>query len=574
MWFLTCKRPIFGHWWVVLLALVRSFVVFAQSGDLGVAQQSGFVRANTRVVEVNVVVLDKKGVPIAGLTKDDFTILDSNVPQTIALFAQEGGPRSRQISKALPSNVYTNQLDPNRVPGDVTVVLLDALNTPTEDQPFARSQVVTLLGRLQPQDHVAIYVLNSSLYVLHDFTQDMGALIAAVQTYKLQSQTEPYPRDEAASLSAGGAPANPQGTADPGKRAAAQAQQARQQLRDFMDTAAEKQQNMAAINRVETTTAAFEAIANHLASVPGRKNLVWVSGSFPVAVGLRAPSRKYSTQDAHDFEGRLERITRALNQADIAVYPVDARGLTTSVSFDAEGPLRGEPQQGQEDTKEQDPNGFGSMDLLAERTGGRTFHNSNDLTAAVRQALVDGEISYSLAFYPSHNVWDGKYHALKVRVDRPEAQLTYRRGYFAVAEVEQTEAEQKSALAEAVASPINATNLTVFATLSPAIAEPTRSRDLVLTLDVHEITFFETKGGKSCLLEFLFVQRNDAGKLLAGEEKKAPLVLSEQKYDSLLKSGMVITHRLVFAQEVTEVRVVIRDQHSGAVGSLTVPVTK
>src|SRR5271165_4437650 len=148
-------------------------------------QETAKIRATTRLVQVSVVVTDKKGEPVTGLTKDDFTVLDEANPQQIAFFTEAAPPpASAAATPLLPKNVFTNRYDlKGQDPGAVTIILFDAENTATEDQIYLKRQVMTLLRSLKSQDHVAIYGLTTQLLVLHDFTQDDSALVEAVEKF-------------------------------------------------------------------------------------------------------------------------------------------------------------------------------------------------------------------------------------------------------------------------------------------------------------------------------------------------------------------------------------------------------
>src|ERR1035438_1992490 len=77
--------------------------------------------------------------------------------------------------------------------------------------------------------------------------------------------------------------------------------------------------------RVETTLAALDTIANHLAGMAGRKNVIWLSGDFPLFVGQNADGS--AGRDFQSYSDAMQRTVRALNSGGIAIYPVDARGL-------------------------------------------------------------------------------------------------------------------------------------------------------------------------------------------------------------------------------------------------------
>jgi VWFA-related protein len=132
-----------------------------------------------------VIVQDKHGNPITGLTKDDFSVFDEKQAQAIQVFSVETNAVPANAPPALPPDTYTNRLaDRGAMPQSVTVILLDALNTEFSDQEYSRRQILKFLSHLQPQDRVGIYTLDYKLNVLHDFTSDSRDLIAAVANYK------------------------------------------------------------------------------------------------------------------------------------------------------------------------------------------------------------------------------------------------------------------------------------------------------------------------------------------------------------------------------------------------------
>jgi VWFA-related protein len=97
-----------------------------------------------------------------------------------------------------------------------------------------------------------------------------------------------------------------------------------------------------------------------------------------------------------------------------------------------------------------------TMRELASRTGGRAYYNTNDLKTAIRDAVQDARLTYTLGFYPSDEKFDSKFHEIKVQVDRPGINLRYRKGYFDLAERPQDYKTRKAELRDAVWSPIDA----------------------------------------------------------------------------------------------------------------------
>jgi VWFA-related protein len=266
-------------------------------------QESPVVRVTTRLVQVNVLVQDKKGEPVSDLTKDNFTLLDQGQPQQISSFSVESLRPLPGTPQPLPTNFYSNRLEQKTgTPTSVTVILLDGLNTKFEDMAYARQQLIKFLSQLQPQDRVALYTLTTHLAVLHDFTSDAAPLLRAIERYKGHVST-PLAADEI----------------DPSDTGV-------DQIDAFLDDANQRVSDFYTQNRVRLTAGALEAVANHVAQLPGRKNLIWVSGSFPFYIGFDDVPAS-STQGPTTFSEQVEHAARALNDANLAIYPVDARGL-------------------------------------------------------------------------------------------------------------------------------------------------------------------------------------------------------------------------------------------------------
>jgi VWFA-related protein len=409
------------------------------------------LRSETRLVQLNVVVQNGKGHLVEDLKKEDFTLLDNGKPQDIALFSSEPATPSASSTGTrtgtsdtksdLAPNEFGNRLyHAEQAPGNVTVLLFDALNTSFSDQAYARTQILGFLRQLQSQDHVAIYLLTTRLMVVNEFTQDSNSLLQAVERFQASPsllQTDASQSHFTASDS--GIP-NFKGA---------------QRLANMMNDMNSNLGDLADAKRVEITAHAIEAIANHVTSIPGRKSLVWVSGSFPLSISLRSNDNSPVDSQSQNFMPALERVARALNQSNLAIYPVDARGLISNTEFDTSNahPYSSENPAvsigaGQDEQL--------TMKLLAERTGGHAFSNTNDIKGAIRRTLADSQFTYVVGYYPDHGKWNGAYHTLLLRVKKSGAVLRYRKGYFALADPPDTLSETQDALQAATWSPVDA----------------------------------------------------------------------------------------------------------------------
>lgn len=193
--------------------------------------------------------------------------------------------------------------------------------------------------------------------------------------------------------------------------------------------------------RAHYTLDAFNTLAHYLAAFPGRKNLIWFSGSFPLNVlpdPTSARPSEISTLDQTEFREMVNLFTKA----EVAVYPIDARGLMTQPTFSA-ATLGSTVHANQVRRFDADLNKFSQseaaehamMEDLATGTGGRAFYNINDLAEAVSSAIAAGADYYTLSYTPSNAKEDGAYRPIRVEVTGVDAartlQLFYRRGYYA-----------------------------------------------------------------------------------------------------------------------------------------------
>jgi VWFA-related protein len=551
---------------------LRLWLLLAAGAGSGFAQTSApaspspqaptVLRSTTRLVQINVIVHNKKGEPVEGLRKEDFAIQDQGQEQQVAtFFAIAATPREPSAIPALPPNVFTNRTDQTGgTPGSVTVILFDALNTAIQDQFYARQQVVKFLRQLQPQDHVAIYVLTTKIVVLNEFTQDSRSLLQAIELlggYSSAPLDAATPKADNQSIFAVKTP---------------ETDTMASKLKDFLDAADGKISDFANINRAETTTSAIEAIANHVARIPGRKSLVWVSGSFPMTIGFDGETLSQPGREQRSFREELEHAARALNQANMAIYPVDARGLMTLSQFSASNSARFDPRFAPRGMAPYQ-NDFDTMIVLADRTGGKASYNTNDIEGAVQRAIADGQFTYTLGFYPTHDKWDGKFHELKVHVNEKGLTLRYRKGYFASADPPNGPAEIQAALDAAIGSPVEWTNLDVEVTVK-AFDVSTRTVELQVAMDTHELLFDSQDGRWNGKLYVFFGQLGAGNKIITSEKETFGMKLKQETYEKLMKIGTKFTGKLVLSPEVEDLRVIVQDASSGSIGTLTIPIKK
>jgi len=525
------------------------------------------VRTTTRLVQVTVVA-HHKGSPVADMTQDDFHVFDNGQEQTIAFFSKETGHVLEEPAAPLPKDTWSNRTETRKgIPINVTMILYDGLNTRVMDQNFAREQIVKFLSAIRPEDRVALYTLGKDLRVLHDFTSDATSLLRVLSKYKgytgpeipssaLDPETEPE-------VGAGMSPA----------AAAAAAN-----INSFLQGVDEAYNQMQTVNRVARTADALEAIAAHVAGIPGRKNLIWVSGAFPFTMGfdnLLAGPAANPQLDSRDFAAEVQRAARALADANVAVYPVDAHGLGVGLGSTlrmAQAPRRGyadpNPRISQEDLTIQ------TIQTLAERTGGRAYYRTNDLSGAIRGAIEDSEVTYTLAYSPAHNEWNGKFRTIKVTTKRPGTELRYRMGYFAMPdkELEPTQSEQMAYAAQWSTLEATEIGLTVKAVRTTINERPAVS--FTLLLDTAGVRFNEEDGRHSTNLLLILAERAEDGRVVTGDSRTLALKLKDDTYQRAMMKGLPLGGTLLLDPAAIQFRLVILDQSTGRLGSVDVPVAQ
>jgi VWFA-related protein len=524
-----------------LITILTAALLSAQAP----APDTPVIKMTTRLLQVSVVVYDKKGDPVSDLTKDDFVLYDKGQEQKIRYFAKEASDAPAQdvppqgegtVSNRFVTFKSDGKLKVQALPDSLTVILLDGLNTKFTDQKNAKEAIVKFLKQIQPGDRVAIFTLTDGLRVLHDFTANTAELLAALEAHHNQESAEVAASSYADSHLGGN--------------------QARV-LEAMIDRGNALIAGYTIARRASTTMMALQAIANHLAGLPGRKNLIWVSGGFPVPGS-------------------------AINHSGIAIYPVDARGLSgmtewmpsmhgsTALNLDLFNP--GAKAM---DTRAENDIGDSllAMNQLADRTGGRACLNNNDIAHCISRAMNDARVTYALYFTPTHNEWAGEFREIKIKLNRPGLDPHYRKGYYALPDVPAEAQTRHTLLAEAALSPLPATGLMLVAKLLQRPTEADAHAALSVVMDGHELAFApNAKGEQEATVDFLVLPFGDQPAPLSETARRIHLALNPQQYDVLMKGGVRVTLVVDAPVKAQRVRVVARDAASGTVGSLDIPI--
>jgi VWFA-related protein len=516
------------------------------------AQDPPTFRSDTRLVELQVVVTGRDRAPVTGLTAEDFTILENGKRKSIAFFTAPAA-QPKQRPEPLPPGLLTNRPEYTpSAPQGVMAVVLDVLNTRAGDQYFARSQTARFLKDLTGSERVGLYVLSNRLRVLHSFTDDPLSLARMVQKLRGEWPTGGADQEQQRKLEA-----------DLFTQAAGGVE-----LEALMSSSAE-QTRMQTESRIRMTLEQLEILGQHLAGVPGRKSLVWVSSGIPMltmafspAPGPRGSAMAYYYRE----NARFERAVRRLAEANVAVYPVDARGLQGGNLTPVVQPnlgrygSRGDATFNLELMQVPARDTFPSMQFLADATGGRALYNSNDLESGLRQAADDLQSNYTLAYYTDLDD-DAKKRELNVRVRGRGLDVLARK---------RVPAARRDGLLEVrdlLDSPIDATGVL----LNGRVTRDANQLHVTLQIEPGSLLLSRNGAHTEAIVEIYLAQITPAGQRKV-QDARLSLRLTEPELAKLVNDGLLYQRTLDLDPETERLRILVRDARSGASGTMDAPI--
>ncbi len=571
------------------LLVLLPVLLFALAGSLAAQEPAAgdlIIRTTTRLVTVSVVVRDRDGKPVSGLKAEDFTLTDEGKRQQVQIWDQQTAapqlPSARMgLPAELPPDIHTN-FQGVALPRNAAVILLDGLNTPIVDQRYTRLQILKFLERLHPDDRIGIYILGRKLQVLHDFTGDTRSLLKQLGRYQGEIDANPATVTDVTILM------------NEAKLEAA--------MRDpGVWTSIESQivadQNIALAkleDRVLRTIGALEAIAHHLASVPGRKSLLWVSAAFPSVV---ATDVRTATGSPATFGEEATRAVRALANAGVSIYPIDARGVMVDPGYKASVTSnernmarflsatrsRGRQVQNRFPLSSPDPMVYANRDEtkshhdimqeLAQRTGGRAFLNANDTGKALREALDDGAGAYTLGYYPSQADESGKFHRIQVKLSCAGCSARHREGYFAAAARPEAAGKQHETMMDVLSAPLQASDVPMAV---QAVILPDQARKLRVTirLDAAAILLRESRGRFLGRVDIVALFLDAAGASKGGAEESVSLDLTTAQRDDALRQGFNYRQTLPMPEGAHTMVLAARDAATGRMGTVRLELSK
>lgn len=496
---------------------------------------------------------DKSGKVASGLKKEAFHLVVDGKPVSVASFEEV---KSGVAPALLPiqRGVFTNQIANEDQPQRLTVLLLDYLNTPFLTQEDERRQVARFLQQeLKPDEPVALLALTrGGLRLLQTFTTSSGDLTVALRRSRM-SRSEmnglhwvgPMPQDASGQFI----------------------------LRD----------------RIRLTLEELEQLGNALAGIPGRKVVVWTTGGFPYLPYDRFAPTRQDTQFLDDYE----RVWHSLNQANVSLYPIDAKGLVNTLwerRFSAEhgraplnprAPLRPRYDVFQE---EQD-----TLKNFAAETGGVACINRNEYESCIEDAQREAVDYYLLSFYVKPEMRSKSWHKIQVKVDG-KYEVRARQGFTAEKPKVPDAKDEMQLLAKALRSPLEYTGLKMSfqwlevkmipagSTVSPAPDKspaakypPAAIAKFRLQLAPRSVEI-DTADQNRLELAIMAVGLNGKGEYVCELAKSVDSHLNDNELREADTGGTEVNNEIALPAGHLRVRFAVRDRMTGRIGTVEAPI--
>ena len=534
--------------------------------NLPTADMEGKLEFHTEtiLIQVPVVVTDRNGNHLHGLTKDDFRVFENGKEQKLSTFEEIVTTSTKLPAVASKPDEFRNLTLPQDQPHSVTVIALDSVNTPFLDQTYGRHELVKYLANSVESGQVLALMLMTShgLKVVQGLTGDPEQL---TQILKKASGEIPAMQGtpEVAQIDASGEAAGAQYLSVMGKDSGAA-------MDNFVEHGDALYAQFQQANAIETTLNSFLGIAYALYGIPGRKSLIWATGSFPFT--LNSPA----TVPGGYLSTLYERTMQALAEAQVSVYPIDMRGLVvggigSGSRSGAPSPQRMSARSWYQESK------IDTLNQFAEMTGGKAYYNTNDLATSFKRAADDASSYYQIGYYLDKSNEKAGWRKLKVKVEKEGTEVRAREGFFVTNATIHRELTRSTDLGNALISPLEGTGIPITMKWAGVSGDGDKKKaEFMVQLAPGSIVF---GGAPDNRVNFEYVvtayaekaKKDDIPKKF-GQAYATPV--PDNKMATLRTNGIVFKGFLPeIAPGQYAVRLVVRDNVTGKIGSVTAPLT-
>jgi VWFA-related protein len=574
-------------------------------------------RINARIVDVPLVALDKKGHPIADINPDDLEVFDNGVkvdvrsfvrPNTGAAGESAAAQSSNQSEPEFSNRAAVSAKSTARETQDTLILLIDDTLS-MSDLGNVREQVETFLKQLHENDRAAVYVMlrggfkilqvpstNHELIAttLAKWTPSADSLSLGQEMEARNRQQMDYVNNLDDMLDVNGNvlmdPESGNESPDP-------------KLRELGDRPG------------SDALSTLMLVAHYLSAMSGHKNLVWIASDNVLA------DWNYSAMNMqkgeHNIEPAALRVQEAMNDAHVSVYPLDASRLEGGMISASEANInvqlsptnpanqmgscglasgngpRIQSGMGLAQGPVSDPALTSGPDIdtcsndlrpgrmmaqahqdmlsiqgvyreIADATGGQAFRRASDIVGELNHVADDGRATYLLSFAPTAAA-DNKYHVITIKLpNKKKITLRYRSGYF----YREEPSTIKDRFKDAALQPADATDIGVTANVEPG----SKGHTIKLGIAATDLEIAQNDSLWTDKVDVFLVERQVSGMKAQITGQTMNLRLQPGSYQKYLKDGIPFDQAVELAPGTGSVRIVVLDENSGRMGSVTIPV--
>jgi VWFA-related protein len=541
-----------------------SFVVSPQAAQQQPPPQQPTFRATTRLIVTTVVVNDRDGKPIEGLTAKDFIVTEDNEPQDVA-FVEHQRLDDQAPLPPLSSVQVADTAAPAAggaaVPSDLASFVQTGIAVPpTGDDRFRNRRLIILFFDLsEPPGPDQERMFAGALKYLDQ--QMTPADLVAILTYKggAVRVKQDFSADRTKLAGVLDVLANGEDEDGDGQP-------------DFADFSSAFGQNDGEFNVFSTDRklAALQTAVGMLRPLPEQKSLVFFTSRLLL--------------NGTDNNAQMRATTNAAIRANVQIFPVDARGLV------AQAPLG--------NANRRSPGGIGmftgalakqaiarfqqsqdTLFALAKDTGGKALVDYNDLSVGVRQAAAAQTSYYILGFYSRHTANDGKFRRVQVRLANSalQADLTFRQGYYADKEwARQSGVERERQLEEALMLENPITEITIAMELNYfQLNRPEYFVPVSVKIPGSELELARRRGAQRMTLDFLVEVKDSFGATQRNMRDKMDIPLTNANAERLATNPIQYETGFTLLPGKYVIKFLVRDREVGRIGtyqtSFTIP---
>jgi VWFA-related protein len=538
-------------------------------------EQEDVVKVKSNLVNIDVIVKDKKGKYVSDLKAEDFTITEDGKAQKLEFFdapvvrteTRKPGEVTVEASAA-PAEISTT---PTR---NYIALVLDSQTTDfTNLKPVREGAIKYVREQISDGDAVALLSVTNGLKMLQPFTQDKARLIASIEQLG-SPDAKTFEQKETAENIANireflnNNPAPDQITSNAGGANAARVLIAQHVLQQFI-----RLRTALSLQQARPVLAALAAIAEGLRPIPGKKTVVLFSQGFVTPAVL-----DWQVQSTIDIA----------NRANVAVYIIDSAGLRagapTSGALVPGSPLAGVSAITNQEQRIQAVGGETVFDYARQEgqsreydilyrisgdTGGKFLKGNNDIGLGLERINQEIQARYTLAYRSTNQTFDGTFRKVKIEVRRPDMQIVSRSGYYAIPPEEivlLSPADKKlmAGFAAAAASP----SLPLFVSLSPfRTREGMYTVPLAIEVPTSAVKFERKNDKQSMQLEVLGVLKATPERTLSRLGGNFDVNLSAADYNQILNNNIFYRQDMQLTSGDYTIDLIVRDKQSGKIAA-------